>query len=337
VGLPSPPGVPAPGLPADAPDELLPFRLEHRFVFPPRPPTAWQRWGRNLALFLLTVASVFLVGGLRTVVLPGSGPVLAIDVADGLRLVVGLLGILVAHEMGHYLAARYYGVDATLPFFIPFPLPGFSLVGTLGAFIRIRGPIPNRRALFDIGVAGPLAGFAVCLPVLWLGIREATVQVLPPDAGGIFFGEPLAFRWMARLVHGAIRDDQTLVMGQWGMAAWFGLFVTALNLMPIGQLDGGHLTYALLRERSRLVSRIGSWLCVALVYFGPNWILWAVLVRVLGRRHPPTLDDEAPVGRGRAWIGLLALGVFVLCFVPDPIVFSWRDFFEAVGLPRLLP
>ena len=329
MGLPTPPGTHLPGFPPASPEEPLPFRWEHRFVFPPRPPSAWQRWGRNLVLFLLTVASVFLVGGLRTVALPGHPPVLAIDAADGLRLVVGLLGILVAHEMGHYLAARHYGVDATLPFFIPLPLPGFSLVGTLGAFIRIRGPIPNRRALFDIGVAGPLAGFAVCLPVLWLGIREATVQALPADAGGIFFGEPLAFQWVARLVHGVIPDDRTLVMGQWGLAAWFGLFVTALNLMPIGQLDGGHLTYALLRERSRLVSRIGSWVCVALVYFGPNWILWAALVRILGRRHPSTLDDDAPVGSGRAWLGLLALVVFVLCFVPDPIVFSWRDFFEA--------
>ena len=283
------------------------------------------------------MASVFLVGGLRTIELPGHPPVLALDVADGARLVVGLLGILLAHEMGHYLTARYYGVDATLPFFIPFPLPGMSLVGTLGAFIRIRGPIPNRRALFDIGIAGPLAGFAVCLPVLWLGIREATVQALHPDAGGMFFGEPLAFQWVARLVHGAIRDDQTLVMGQWGLAAWFGLFVTALNLMPIGQLDGGHVTYALLRQRARLISRIGSWVCVALVYFGPNWILWAVLVRVLGRRHPSTLDDDAPVGRGRVWVGLLGLAVFVVCFVPNPIVFSWRDFFEALGLRRFLP
>jgi membrane-associated protease RseP (regulator of RpoE activity) len=297
---------------------------------PPRSP--WQRWGRNLLLFLLTVASVFFVGALRTVVLPGHGSFLALDVADGARLVAGLLSILFAHEMGHYLAARYYAVDATLPFFIPFPVPGVSLVGTLGAFIRIRGPIPNRRALFDIGVAGPLAGFLVCLPVLWLGIQEATVQPLNPDAGGMFFGEPLAFQWVARLVHGAVSDDQTLVMGQLGLAAWFGLLVTALNLMPIGQLDGGHVTYALLRERARLISRIGSWVCVALVYFGPNWILWAILVRVLGRRHPSTLDDHTPVGRGRVWVGLLALVVFVVSFVPDPIVFSWTDFFEAFGL-----
>jgi membrane-associated protease RseP (regulator of RpoE activity) len=305
------------------------------WVAAPPPRSAWNRWGRHLLLFGLTVASVFVVGGLRTVVLPGHRTFLALDVADGTRLVVGLLSILVAHEMGHYLAARYYGVDATLPFFIPFPVPGVSLVGTLGAFIRIRGPIPHRRALFDIGVAGPLAGFLVCLPVLWLGAREATVQPLLAD-GGIFFGEPLAFQWMAHLVHGPIPDGQTLVMGQLGLAAWFGLFVTALNLMPIGQLDGGHLTYALLRGRSRLVSRISSWVCVALVYFGPNWILWAILVRVLGRRHPPTLDDEAPVGRGRVWVGLFSLAVFVLCFVPNPIVFSWRDFFEAMGLNHLL-
>jgi membrane-associated protease RseP (regulator of RpoE activity) len=189
------------------------------WLVPTRPRSAWQRWGRNLLLFVLTVASVFVIGGLRTVVLPGHGTFLALDAADGTRLVIGLLSILLAHEMGHYLAARYYGVDATLPFFIPFPLPAFSLVGTLGAFIRIRSPIPHRRALFDIGVAGPLAGFLVCLPVLWLGAREATVQPLAADAGGLFFGEPLAFQWAARLVHGAIPDDQTLVMGQLGLAA----------------------------------------------------------------------------------------------------------------------
>jgi membrane-associated protease RseP (regulator of RpoE activity) len=302
---------------------------------PPRR-SAWNRWGRHLLLFVLTVASVFFVGGLRIVSVPGGPAVFALDVADGARLVAGLLSILVAHEMGHYLAARYYRVDATLPFFIPLPLPGVSLVGTLGAFIRIRGPIPHRRALFDIGVAGPLAGFLVCLPVLWLGVREATLRPLAADAGGIFFGEPLAFQWMARLVHGAIPDSQTLVMGQFGLAAWFGLLVTALNLMPIGQLDGGHVTFALLRERARLISTVGSWVCVALVYFGPNWILWAILVRVLGRRHPSTLDDDAPVGHGRVWVGLLSLTVFVVCFVPNPIVFSWRDFFDAMGLTHLL-
>jgi membrane-associated protease RseP (regulator of RpoE activity) len=300
-----------------------------------RPPSAWLRWGRNLLLFLLTVVSVFLVGGLRSVEIPGRGTLLAIDPADGARLAIGLLTILVAHEMGHYLAARYYRVDATLPFFIPFPVPGFSLVGTLGAFIRIRSPIPHRRALFDIGVAGPLAGFVVCLPVLWLGIQEATLQPLAADAEGLFLGEPLLFRWITQVIHGPVAADQTLLMGRLGLAAWFGLLVTALNLMPIGQLDGGHVTYALLRDRAHRISRIASWVCVALVYFGPSWILWAILVRVLGRRHPPTRDDDAPIGRARVAVGVISLAVFVVCFVPDPIVFSWRDFFEATGLRQL--
>jgi membrane-associated protease RseP (regulator of RpoE activity) len=268
---------------------------------------------------------------------PGRAPTLAIDVSAGTRLAIGLLSILLAHEMGHYLTARRYGVDVTLPFFIPFPLPGFSLVGTLGAFIRIRSPIPNRRALFDIGVAGPLAGFVVCLPVLWLGIREAVVQPLDPQAHGIFLGEPLAFRAATWFVYGSVADDQTLLMGPLATAAWFGLLVTALNLMPIGQLDGGHVTYSLLRERAHRISRIASWACVALVYFGPSWILWAVLMRVLGRRHPPTRNDEAPIGTARVLVGVLSLIVFVVCFVPDPIVFSWRDFFEATGLARFLP
>jgi membrane-associated protease RseP (regulator of RpoE activity) len=300
---------------------------------PPSPRTAWQRWGRHLLLFALTVASVFLTGGLKTVVIPGHEAILALDVVEGMRLAVGLLAILLAHEMGHYVACRYYRVDATLPFFLPAPF--LTMVGTFGAFIRIRAPIPHRRALFDIGIAGPLAGFAVCLPVLWLGIHEAAVIPTDPNAGGIFLGEPLLFRWMTRLVHGSLGEAKTLNLGPLGLGAWFGLFVTALNLIPIGQLDGGHVTYALLRERARMISRIGSWVCVALVYFGPSWILWAVLVRVLGRRHPSTMNDWAPVGRGRALVGLLSLAVFVVCFVPDPIIWSWRDFFEATGLTHL--
>jgi membrane-associated protease RseP (regulator of RpoE activity) len=282
----------------------------------------------------VTAASVFFVGGLRAVEVAGQPAALTIDVWAGARLAIGLLAILVAHEMGHYVAARRYGVDVTLPFFLPFPVPGMSLVGTLGAFIRIRSPIPNRRALFDIGVAGPLAGFLVCLPVLWLGIREATVEPLDRQAEGLFLGEPLIFDWLTRWIHGSVPADHTLLMGPLGLAAWFGLLVTALNLMPIGQLDGGHATYALLRGRAHGISRIASWVCVALVYFGPSWILWAILMRVLGRPHPRTLDDDEPVGRARVVVGLASLVVFVLCFVPDPIVFSWRDFFEATGLQR---
>jgi membrane-associated protease RseP (regulator of RpoE activity) len=288
-------------------------------------------------LFVLTAVSVFLVGGFRVIEIPGQGEVAALVYRDGTLLVVGLMSILLAHEMGHYVAARCHGVDATLPFFIPFPVPGLSLVGTLGAFIRIRSPIPSRRALFDIGVAGPLAGFAVCLPVLWLGIGEAEIVPSAQAAGGLFLGEPLLFQWATTIVRGSLPPEATLVIGPLGRAAWFGLLVTALNLMPIGQLDGGHITYALLRRRAHLISRIGSWVAVALVYFGPSWILWAILMRVLGRPHPPTLDDDAPVGTLRVWIGLLSLAVFVVCFVPEPILFSWREVIGALGLESFLP
>ncbi len=267
-------------------------------------------------LFVLTAISIYLTGG----------PLLAL----------GLLAILLSHEMGHYVACRLYRVDATLPFFLP--APGLSMVGTLGAFIRIRSPIPNRRALFDIGVAGPLAGFVVCLPVLVLGVLEASLVPSDRARGGIFLGEPLLFQWLVALLRGPTSDGMTLSLGPLGLAAWFGLFVTALNLIPIGQLDGGHVTYALLRRKAWSISWIGSWVCVALAYFGPNWIVWAILVRVLGRRHPPTLHDDAPAGRARLWVGVLSLVVFVLCFVPNPIIWSWRDAFEAVRelLPRSL-
>ncbi len=316
-------------------DRLTTTGWEPTWVWGPPPArSAWKRWGRNLLLFLLTVLTVFLVGGLTVLDTPDHRGTLAIDLAQGALMVVSLLSILVAHEMGHYLTCRYYGVDASLPYFIPLPLPP---AGTLGAFIRIRAPFPNRRILFDIGIAGPLAGFVVLLPWLWLGVAQARVVPHTPSVGEQIFGEPLLFQWFSHLVHGTIPDGSILAIGTVGMAAWFGLFVTALNLMPIGQLDGGHVTYSLFRDKAHLISRIGSWVCVALIYFGPNWILWAILLRLLGRRHPATLDDAPPVGRGRAVLAFVSLVVFVLCFVPDPIVWSWRDFFAATGLQRFLP
>jgi membrane-associated protease RseP (regulator of RpoE activity) len=273
-------------------------------------PSAWKAWGRNLLLFVLTSASVYLSGG----------PL----------LVVGLMSILFAHEMGHYLACRYYRVDATLPFFIPFPL--LSLVGTLGAFIRIKSPFPNRKALFDIGIAGPLAGFAVCLPVLALSVREMTIGRVDPSSGGLDLGDPLLLKLVTWMALGSIPDGSTVVIGSLGLASWFGLFMTALNLMPIGQLDGGHVVYALLGERAGVVSRVGWWVCVGLIYFSPSWILWAILIRVLGRRHPPTLNDYEPVGRARVLVAVLGLVIFVVSFVPSPIVGSWEQILELVGV-----
>jgi membrane-associated protease RseP (regulator of RpoE activity) len=241
-----------------------------------------------------------------------------------------LLSILLAHEMGHYLACRYYGVDATLPFFLPAPV--LSFVGTFGAFIRIRSPFPNRRALFDIGIAGPLAGFAVAVPVLCLGILEAKVVDTPPQSAGLIsFADPLAFQWAFAWLRGDVPEGRTILIGPLGLAAWFGLFVTALNLIPIGQLDGGHVTYAVFGRRAHALSRWMWWACVALIYFSPSWILWAVLVRLLGRRHPPSLNDLAPLGSVRVAVAVLGAAVFAVCFVPNPILDSWAPFLELFG------
>jgi membrane-associated protease RseP (regulator of RpoE activity) len=271
------------------------------------PRSVWRALPLHLLLFALTAASVWMIGG----------PELA----------VGALSILLAHEMGHYLAARRYGIDATLPYFIPFPFPFFSLIGTLGAVIRIRSPFPDRRALFDVGIAGPLAGFVALLPVLALGLLEAQVAPLDPRPGVLYLGEPLLFQWAGQLVHGPLGPHETLVIGPWGMAAWFGLLVTGLNLMPIGQLDGGHVVYGLFGAQvHQRVSRAASWVCLALLWFGPQWLMWAILMRLLGRAHPATWYDPAPVGRGRQLVGALGALVFVVSFVPDPIQFSWSEF-----------
>jgi membrane-associated protease RseP (regulator of RpoE activity) len=246
-----------------------------------------------------------------------------------MTLAAALVAILFAHEMGHYLACVRYGVDATLPYFIPLPI--LSLIGTLGAFIRIRAPIPNRRALFDIGIAGPLAGFVATLPILVLGINEARLGPSQPDVETLSFGEPLLLRAAVRILHGPLPPDTTVYIGALGLAAWFGLFVTALNLLPIGQLDGGHVTYALFERRSWPISRAASWVCLLLTYFGPNWLVWSLLLRLLGRRHPPTLDDRDDPGPRRRVVGLIGALVFAVCFVPDPFQWSWKTFFAGLG------
>jgi len=251
--------------------------------------------------------------------------IVTVTLAGGPRLAIGVVSILFAHEMGHYFACRYYRVDATLPFFIPSPWIPFwgplSLVGTFGAVIRIRGPIPHRRALFDIGIAGPLAGFAVCLPVLYFGVREA--EWVSAGEPGLYLGDPLLLEWAITWLRGPAPAGMIAGLGPVGLAAWFGLLVTALNLIPVGQLDGGHVTYALLRERAQVVSRYAWWGCVGLIYFSPSWILWAVLLRLLGRRHPPTWDDSSPMGRGRTLVGVLGAAILVVSFIPSPLLGSW--------------
>jgi membrane-associated protease RseP (regulator of RpoE activity) len=222
--------------------------------------------------------------------------------------------------MGHYLACRYYQVDASRPFFIPFPL---SLTGTLGAVIRIREPIPTKRMLFDIGIAGPLAGFLFIVPALFIGMSMSPVVRVPPAMVGFELGEPLLFKIATWLWWGPIPNGYSTNLHPMAFGAWFGLLATAWNLFPIGQLDGGHISYAVLGRKSTNVT-IGS-LCiaVALTFVSRSWLMWTFLLVIatylMGPRHPRTIDEHIPLDRTRIWLAIVAAIVFVLCFTPAPI------------------
>jgi membrane-associated protease RseP (regulator of RpoE activity) len=235
---------------------------------------------------------------------------------------LSILAILGAHEFGHYYACRYYGVDASLPYFLPVPIP---LTGTLGAFIRIRQQIPTKRALFDIGIAGPIAGFVVIVPVLMIGMYLSQVIEIPKEniPGTLFeLGEPLLFKAAAWLTFGTVPDGYTVNMHPVAFAAWFGMLATTLNLFPIGQTDGGHVSYAVLGRYSTLLS-FGTLAClVVLSFVSMSWIVWTVLMAAMlvfiGPRHPHTIDEHVPLDRPRIWVAAFALAMFMLCFSPVP-------------------
>jgi membrane-associated protease RseP (regulator of RpoE activity) len=284
-----------------------------------------QRW-RHAALLIATVVSTTLVGADHYLAYLSdytrSVPALgwAAQIAGGLWYSGTILLILGAHEMGHYLACRYYQVDASLPFFIPMPL---VLTGTLGAFIRIREPIPTKRALFDIGAAGPFAGFVFAVPALFLGVAMSHVAKLPPDFVGFNLGEPVLFKIASYVIWGHIPDGYSVNLHPMAFAAWFGMLATALNLFPIGQLDGGHITYAVFGRQSSKVTIGAIATAVGLTYFSRSWMVWTLMIVamtiVMGPHHPRTIDEDAPLDRTRLWLAVAAAVVFILCFTYSPI------------------
>jgi membrane-associated protease RseP (regulator of RpoE activity) len=233
-----------------------------------------------------------------------------------------LMTILVGHELGHYLTCRRYGIRATLPYF----LPGPPFLGTFGAFIRIKSPIYFRRQVFDVGANGPLVGFALALPALVAGMALSRVATLALPAGTITFGEPLLFRLLTGLFFGRVAEGSVLVLHPVGFAGWVGLLVTAINLVPIGQLDGGHVAYALFGRKARLLSlTMAGFLVVMGVFFHLTWLLVAALLIFFELRsktrlnHPPVVDEGAPLGLKRRLLSALLLLIFVLSFIPDPV------------------
>ena len=282
---------------------------------------------RHLILFLLTVATTMLVGAEHFASFNLDYGNRALDLStppfilNGLWYSASILAILGAHEFGHYYACRCYGVDVSLPYFLPAPLP---LTGTLGAFIRIRQPIPGKRELFDIGIAGPIAGFIVALPVLLVGMSLSRLTALPADTQGfVELGEPLLFKGVAWLFWGTPPEGYSINMHPMAFAAWFGLLATALNLFPIGQLDGGHIAYAVLGRKSTLVTLATVVCLIGLTFVSSSWLVWTVLTVVMlvafGPRHPPTMDEDIPLDRTRLWLAAAALLMFIICFTPAPI------------------
>lgn len=234
--------------------------------------------------------------------------------ADGLPFSLTLLVILLAHEFGHYLTARYYHVDASLPYFLPAP----TLIGTLGAFIRIRSAILSKRILFDIGVAGPIAGFVTLLAPLATGVALSRVVPGVVQRGELVLGTPLLLRLFEMVQFPGVPTGD-ISLHPVARAAWVGLLATALNLLPIGQLDGGHIVYAFLGDKTKYLSRI---LVAALIPMGIflaySWLVWAVLLFFFGMRHP-SIVDRRPVGRVRGWLAFASLIIFILTFTPVPI------------------
>ena len=302
--------------------------LRASFTFP-QDTISNARWALHWLLLGLTLCTTTLVGVVLTQSFRTNRPV-ELDqylnvfttlqarpllLVDGLAFSLTLMTILLAHELGHYFACRYYGIDASLPYFLPFPSP----IGTLGAFIRIRSPIYTRQALFDVGIAGPLAGFVVLVPALVIGIAESKVIPGIAQRGDLIFGVPAIqriFEWV--LLPGARSAD--ILLHPIARAAWVGTLATALNLLPIGQLDGGHILYAFTGRRHKLLSRIFVAALIPLAYFGHTytWLVWAALLFFLALRHP-VIYDITKLDRNRVTLGLVALAIFLLTFTLTPL------------------
>lgn len=316
------------GLPPFAQAPLPPTPV-FQYYRPLRPRFQDRVW-KHVVLFLLTVCTATFAGagyylsfasdfGRRA--MPFDWSVFL----HGLWYSIPVLLILGAHEMGHYLLCRRYNVDASLPYFIPAPLP---LTGTFGAVIKIREAFPTRTILFDIGVGGPIAGFLALLPLLFWGMAMSRVVPTPHIEAGIAFGEPLLFRLASWLVLGPIRDGQSLNAHPMVFAAWFGMLATALNLLPFGQLDGGHITYATLGRWSTPLSIATVTTAVLMtVFVSISWVvmtlMMVVMVYTLGPGHPRVIYEHEPVGAARNAVAILALIIFILCFTPVPLQFGY--------------
>ncbi len=311
-----------------SPEPSQPFvrTFEVRFGGPPETPPLLREPRRPrvfwpLFLFVATCLTTFFVGGMMFGEQRVDGEVVVTwssFVRGGLQYSGSLMAILLAHEMGHWVQSRRYGVPASWPWFIPLPIPP---MGTMGAVIVQSSGYADRKQLFDIGITGPLAGLLIALPITILGLRESHVIDVVAQGGGLVFGNPPILNWLAERQFGPLAANEDVALNPLLHAGWVGIFVTALNLIPIGQLDGGHILYGLIRRKAHLVAMLLMWLAFSWMWITRNWSYSAMLflLFMMGTRHPPSRDDYVPLGRFRILLGWLTLAFVFVGFTPNPI------------------
>jgi len=270
-----------------------------------------------VVMFLLTSLTTLLAGAYQVGGNPLRNPA---ELAKGIPFAFTLLLILFCHEMGHYITSKKYGVDTSPPYFIPGPWFPFG-IGTFGAFIRIKSPIFKKRALLDIGAAGPIAGFLVSLVAVFIGLKSSQIVEMTEGNSLLRLGDPLIFTFIGNLVGKTPPEGYDIALNSVAFAGWIGFFVTTLNLLPIGQLDGGHIIYALVGKKSKYVS-IAS--IAVLVLMGSvawkGWFVWAGLTALIGVNHPPVIDQDKPLDFKHRLVALASVVIFILTFMANPFM-----------------
>ena len=267
----------------------------------------------HVILFFATILTTLLAGTL----MEGGNPFkLPSDLLLGIPFSFTLMLILGTHEFGHYILARMHKIDATLPYFIPAP----TFIGTFGAFIKIKSPIYRKDALLQVGAAGPIAGFIIAVPALIIGLLMSEVVDSTGLELGIVLGDSILMKILTALIHPGLSDSQDILLHPVAFAGWIGLLVTMLNLLPIGQLDGGHVAYAFLGKKHEKVAKIALLALIPLSYFSINWIVWGALILILMRttKHPPVYDVDKPLSIFNRRVAYICLAIFILCFIPAP-------------------
>ena len=267
-------------------------------------------------LFLLTIFTTLLAGAMMEGALVFSKP---LEILKGIPFSITLMLILGTHEFGHYYYAQKHKVDATLPYFLPAP-PFLFLIGTFGAFIKIKSPIYRKDALLQIGAAGPIAGFIIAVPALLVGLKLSTVVEKVDINNAIMLGDSLLMKLLTWVAYPNLLDTQDIMLHPMAFAGWIGLLVTMFNLLPIGQLDGGHVAYAMLGKKQNIIGKISFLALIPLSFISLNWLFWGILLFFLMRsaKHPPINDINIPLSKFNKRIGYICLVIFILCFIPAP-------------------